>query len=250
MIIRPDPAKFCSTHEIDFSSRTHEPLLSLPPSLQPTFRFTFFGQGRSIGGVWQSRINGDLIKDYSWTKIKINLTPAAEETNKRGSRRGCDVEAVCSSTSRPMALIIRWRQMEREEMRTYTHKETGMEAFFLLKIPQTFKGNKKKGRKNYKENREKTYTYLCAHRYTWTQKRRCKNLRKEKGGGGGGGAKEACTRVKEGVERGKDREGGRKRLPKGVILWPTTSTTLHSVETHDIRKTRSRTTTKILAPSG
>lgn len=114
MIIRPDPAKFCSTHEIDFSSRTHEPLLSLPPSLQPTFRFTFFGQGRSIGGVWQSRINGDLIKDYSWTKIKINLTPAAEETNKRGSRRGCDVEAVCSSTSRPMALIIRWRQMERE----------------------------------------------------------------------------------------------------------------------------------------
>lgn len=110
--------------------------------------------------------------------------------------------------------------MEREgerEMRTYTHKETGMEAFFLLKIPQTFKGNKKKGRKNYKENREKTYTYLCAHRYTWTQKRRCKNLRKEKGGGGGG-AKEACTRVKEGVERGKDREGGRKRLPKGVIL--------------------------------
>lgn len=87
-------------------------------------------------------------------------------------------------------------------MRTYTHKETGMEAFFLLKIPQTFKGNKKKGRKNYKENREKTYTYLqCAHRYTWTQKRRCKNLRKEKGGGGGGGAKEACKRRRRTRER-------------------------------------------------
>lgn len=75
-----------------------------------------------------------------------------------------------------------------------------MEAFFLLKIPQTFKGNKKKGRKNYKENREKTYTYLCAHRYTWTQKRRCKNLRKEKGGGGGG-AKEACKRRRRTRER-------------------------------------------------
>lgn len=98
-------------------------------------------------GSGKSRINGDLIKDYSWTKIKINLTPAAEEANKRGKGEGgrggrwCDVEAVCSSTSRPTALIIRWRQMEEERERerwrsegggTYTIRKVGtrMEAFF------------------------------------------------------------------------------------------------------------------------
>ena len=37
---------------------------------------------------------------------------------------GDDVEAVCSSTSRPMALIIRWRQMEGER-ETERNKERG-----------------------------------------------------------------------------------------------------------------------------
>lgn len=76
-------------HEIDFCARPHafHPTLTPPP-----FDFTPFSSvsgkvGRSVGAVWQSRINGDLIKDYSWTKIKINLTPAAEETNKRGRGR-------------------------------------------------------------------------------------------------------------------------------------------------------------------
>ena len=75
----------------------------------------------------------------------------------------------------------------------------------------------------------------------------------EKRRGINGKERSRCAQVKgraEWKERYKWTARKGKRLPKGVIPWPTTSTTLHSVETHDIRKTRSRTTTKILAPSG
>lgn len=72
---------------------------------------------------------------------------------------------------------------EMEEGGTCTIRKVGtrVEAFFL-KIPPTFTGIRRKG-ENYKENREKTYThthtYIYLHRDA--QKRRCKNLRKEKG---------------------------------------------------------------------
>lgn len=63
------------------------------------------------------------------------------------------------------------------------HKESGNTGgSVFLKIPPTFTGIRRKG-ENYKENREKTYThthiYIYLHRDA--QKRRCKNLRKEKG---------------------------------------------------------------------
>lgn len=116
LIIRPRSFSY----KIDFPLCTVVRIRN-SPTLNPSFLFYsspyffLFRQGHLIGGVWQSRINGDLIKDYSSTKIKINLTLAVEEKNKR-SRGGstCDVEAVCSSTSWPTALIIRWRQMEGE----------------------------------------------------------------------------------------------------------------------------------------
>lgn len=58
-------------------------------------------------------INGDLIKDYSSTKIKINRAQLRKGRMGRG-RGGVEVNAVavCPSTLRPTALIIRWRQTE------------------------------------------------------------------------------------------------------------------------------------------
>ena len=42
-----------------------------PPALHSVAKFL-------IGESWHSRINGDLIKDYSSTKIKINRAPSAD----------------------------------------------------------------------------------------------------------------------------------------------------------------------------
>ena len=148
LCIRAPPARahLSSTFAAFLSSLLFIVCFTFPPLSPPVSV-----KAARLPRVWQSRINGDLIKDYSSTKIKINLTPAAEEKNKRvqGERRGeggDDVEAVCSSTSRPTALIIRWRQMEgkrekeSERERKKKEKERERELKRLWVMEQRRKG--------------------------------------------------------------------------------------------------------------